>query len=281
MPERDGSQEGDGPADSTYRPRRRVPEISVVIPARDEADNIGPLLADVRAALDDRVDYEIIVVDDGSVDATPARLQEATRAFPRLRSVRHRAPYGQSASLWTGVRLARAPWIVTLDGDGQNDPADIPALLAARDADHSGRLLLINGYRRSRQDSRVKRASSRIANAVRRTVLGDGTPDTGCGLKVFSRHAFLELPEFNHMHRFIPALMRRSGGVILSVPVRHRERVHGRSHYGVGNRLWTGIVDMLGVLWLQRRATHPELAKGGSASATDEAHLPTAREEER
>ncbi len=252
-----------------------------MIPARDEADNIGPLLADVRAALDDRVDYEIIVVDDGSVDGTPARLQAAVRSFPRLRSVRHRAPYGQSASLWTGVRLARAPWIVTLDGDGQNDPADIPALLAARDASHSGRLLLISGYRRSRHDAWVKRASSRIANAVRRTVLGDGTPDTGCGLKLFSRHAFLELPEFNHMHRFIPALVRRSGGEILSVPVRHRERVHGRSHYGVRNRLWTGIIDMLGVLWLQRRATHPELAKAGSASATDEAHLPAAHEEER
>jgi dolichol-phosphate mannosyltransferase len=281
MPERDGSQEGEGPADSASRPLRRVPEISVVIPARDEADNIGPLLADVRAALDGRVDYEIVVVDDGSVDATPARLQEAIRAFPRLRSVRHQAPYGQSASLWTGVRLARAPWIVTLDGDGQNDPADIPALLEARDASRSGRLLLINGFRRSRHDSWVKRVSSRIANAVRRRVLGDGTPDTGCGLKLFSRHAFLELPEFNHMHRFIPALVRRSGGEILSVPVRHRERVHGRSHYGVRNRLWTGIVDMLGVLWLQRRATHPELAKAGSASASDEAHLPTAHEEER
>jgi dolichol-phosphate mannosyltransferase len=281
MPERDGSQEGAGPADSAGRPGRRVPEISVVIPARDEADNIGPLLADVRAALDGRVDYEIIVVDDGSVDATPVRLQEAIRSFPRLRSVRHRAPYGQSASLWTGVRLARAPWIVTLDGDGQNDPADIPALLAARDANRSGRNLLINGYRRARHDSWVKRVSSRIANAVRGKVLGDGTPDTGCGLKVFSRDAFLDLPEFNHMHRFIPALVRRSGGEVLSVPVRHRERVHGRSHYGIGNRLWTGIVDMLGVLWLQRRATNPELAKAGSASASDEAHLPTAREEER
>jgi dolichol-phosphate mannosyltransferase len=252
-----------------------------VIPARDEADNIGPLLDDVRAALDGLVDYEIVVVDDGSVDATPARLREAVRRFPRLRSVRHEAPSGQSASLWTGVRLARAPWIVTLDGDGQNDPADIPALLDARAAGPSGRLLLVNGYRQSRHDGWVKRASSRIANAVRRRVLGDGTPDTGCGLKLFSREAFLALPYFDHMHRFIPALVRRSGGEILSVPVRHRERAHGRSHYGVRNRLWTGIVDMLGVLWLQRRATNPVLAKGGSASASDEAQRPTAREEER
>jgi dolichol-phosphate mannosyltransferase len=281
MPGRDGSQEGEGPAGSASPPLPRVPEISVVIPARDEADNIGPLLADVRAALDGRVDYEIVVVDDGSVDATPDRLRDAIRSFPRLRSVRHRSPSGQSASLWTGVRLARAPWIVTLDGDGQNDPADIPALLDARDARRSDRLLLVNGYRQSRHDSWVKRASSRIANAVRRRVLGDGTPDTGCGLKLFSREAFLALPEFDHMHRFIPALVRRSGGEILSVPVRHRERVHGRSHYGVRNRLWTGIVDMLGVLWLQRRATNPELAKAGSASASDEAQRPTAREEER
>jgi dolichol-phosphate mannosyltransferase len=260
---------------------RQIPEISVVIPARDEADNIGPLLADVRAALDGRADYEIVVVDDGSVDETPARLRDAIRSFPRLRSVRHDTPSGQSASLWTGVRLARAPWIVTLDGDGQNDPADIPALLAARDARRSDRLLLVNGNRRSRHDSWVKRVSSRIANAVRGKVLGDGTPDTGCGLKLFSREAFLALPRFDHMHRFIPALMRRSGGEILSVPVRHRERVHGKSHYGVRNRLWTGIVDMLGVLWLQRRATNPELARVGSASASEEAQRPAAREEER
>lgn len=280
MPAREGSREGDGPAGSGGPPLRRVPEISVVIPARDEADNIGPLLDDVRASLDDRVDYEIVVVDDGSVDATPARLREAVRRFPRLRSVRHESPSGQSASLWTGVRLARAPWIVTLDGDGQNDPADIPALLDARAAGPSGRLLLVSGYRQSRHDGWVKRASSRIANAVRRRVLGDGTPDTGCGLKLFSREAFLALPYFDHMHRFIPALVRRSGGEILSVPVRHRERVHGRSHYGVRNRLWTGIVDMLGVLWLQRRATNPVLAKGWSASA-DEVERPTAREEER
>ena len=262
-------------------PGRQIPDISVVIPARDEADNIGPLLADVRAALDGRVDYEIVVVDDGSVDETPARLRDAIGSFPRLRSVRHQAPSGQSASLWTGVRLARAPWIVTLDGDGQNDPADIPALLDTRDARRSDRPLLINGYRQSRHDSWVKRASSRIANAVRRRVLGDGTPDTGCGLKLFPRETFLALPEFDHMHRFIPALVRRSGGEILSVPVGHRKRVHGRSHYGVQNRLWTGILDMLGVLWLQRRATNPELAKAATASAPDEAHRPTAREEER
>jgi dolichol-phosphate mannosyltransferase len=242
------------------RPRSPVPQISVVVPARDEADNLAPLLADIRAALDGRVDYEIVFVDDGSEDATPAKLREASRAFPRLRSVRHRAPCGQSAAIWTGVRLARAPWIVTLDGDGQNDPADIPALLAAHEARASDVNLLVNGRREARRDSWVKRVSSRIANGVRSRVLGDGTPDTGCGLKLFSREAFLALPYFDHMHRFLPALMRRNGGEVVSVPVRHRERRHGRSHYGVHNRLWTGIVDMLGVLWLRRRGRLPVLA---------------------
>jgi dolichol-phosphate mannosyltransferase len=273
----EGPQEERDGAAAASEPLRPVPEVSVVIPARDEADNIGPLLADVRAALDGRVDYEVVVVDDGSVDATPARLSEATQTFPRLRSVRHQAPCGQSASLWTGVRLARAPWIVTLDGDGQNDPADIPVLLEARAARRAERLLLVNGCRQARHDSWVKRSSSRVANAVRARVLGDGTPDTGCGLKLFSREAFLALPYFDHMHRFVPALVRRNGGEVLSVPVRHRERRHGVSHYGVGNRLWTGIIDMLGVLWLQRRSKIPVLAQG--ASASDEARGPIAREE--
>ena len=225
-----------------------------------------------------RADYEIVVVDTEVTTLPPVPRRHPH--FPRCAGA-PRDSSGQSASLWTGVRLARAPWIVTLDGDGQNDPADIPALLAARDARRSDRLLLVNGHRRSRHDSWVKRVSSRIANAVRGKVLGDGTPDTGCGLKLFSREAFLALPRFDHMHRFIPALVRRNGGEILSVPVRHRERVHGRSHYGVRNRLWTGIVDMLGVLWLQRRATNPELARVGSASASEEAQRPAAREEER
>jgi len=270
---REGSEEEESRSPvPASRPLPTVPEISVVIPARDEADNIGPLLADVEAALEGRVEYEVVVVDDGSEDATPVRLREARRALPRLRSARHCSPSGQSASIWTGVRLARAPWIVTLDGDGQNDPADIPALLRARDAQGSGKPLLVNGHRRARHDTLAKRVSSRIANGVRRRILGDGTPDTGCGLKLFPREAFLALPSFDHMHRFLPALFRRSGGEVLSVPVRHRERRHGRSHYGVHNRLWTGIVDMLGVLWLQRRARIPTLAteESDDANPTEE-----------
>ncbi len=261
------------------RPLRPVPQISVVIPARDEAENIGSLLAEIRTALDGLVDYEIVVVDDGSEDATPARLREAARAFPRLRTVRHRSPSGQSAAIWTGVRLSRAPWIVTLDGDGQNDPADVPKLLEARAAHRSENLRLVNGRRRARRDSWVKRTSSVIANGVRRRVLGDGTPDTGCGLKLFSREAFLALPYFDHMHRFLPALFRVNGGEILSVPVSHRERRRGRSHYGVGNRLWIGIVDMLGVLWLQRRSKRPALA-GGTPAAAEERGDATPSEEE-
>jgi dolichol-phosphate mannosyltransferase len=242
------------------RPHRSVPEIAVVIPARDEADNVKPLLADVRAALEGRVDYEVIFVDDGSEDSTPAILGELSRAFPRLRWARHRTPCGQSAAIWTGVRLARAPWIVTLDGDGQNDPADIPTLLEARGARGVDANLLVNGRRERRRDTWLKRASSKIANAVRSRVLGDDTADTGCGLKLFPREAFLGLPFFDHMHRFLPALVRRGGGEVVSVPVGHRERLHGRSHYGVHNRLWTGIVDMLGVFWLQRRSKLPVLA---------------------
>ena len=241
-------------------PLSSVPEISVVVPARDEADNVAPLLEDVRAALDGRADYEVVFVDDGSVDGTPDRLRNLSREFPRLRWVRHRSPCGQSAAIWTGVRIARAPWIVTLDGDGQNDPADIPALLDARASREAGANLLVNGKRERRRDSFVKRASSRIANGIRRRVLGDDTTDTGCGLKLFPRETFLLFPFFDHMHRFLPALMRRAGGDVVSVPVRHRERRHGRSHYGVHNRLWTGIVDLLGVLWLQRRSKVPVLA---------------------
>ncbi|HEV8609723.1 MAG TPA: glycosyltransferase family 2 protein [Thermoanaerobaculia bacterium] len=251
------------------RPHTLVPEISVVVPARDEAENVAPLLEDVRAALEGRVDYEVVFVDDGSVDGTPIRLRELSRAFPRLRWVSHRSSCGQSAAIWTGVRLSRAPWIVTLDGDGQNDPADIPSLLEVR-ADRGANVnLLVNGRRQRRQDTWVKRTSSRIANGVRRRVLGDDTSDTGCGLKLFPREAFLALPFFDHMHRFLPALMRRGGSEIVSVPVRHRERRHGRSHYGVHNRLWAGIVDMLGVLWLQRRSKRPILA-GPPSPAGDE-----------
>jgi glycosyltransferase involved in cell wall biosynthesis len=274
----DGPEEkGVGAAAAPGRASRAVPELSVVIPARDEAENVGPLLADVRSALDGRVDYEIVFVDDGSADGTPETLRDLARTFPRLRWVRHRTSCGQSAAIWTGVRLARAPWIATLDGDGQNDPADIPALLEVRAARGADANLLVNGRREKRRDTWVKRTSSRVANAVRARILGDGTADTGCGLKLFPRETFLALPFFDHMHRFLPALVRRGGGEVVSVPVRHRERRHGRSHYGVHNRLWAGVVDMLGVLWLQRRSKLPVLA-GAPPAASGETGDPSSKE---
>ena len=233
--------------------------LSVVVPVRNEAENILPLLAEIHAALERHGEFEVVYVDDGSRDATPSRLAEAQARYPRLRVLAHRDSCGQSAALMTGMRAARGDWVATLDGDGQNDPADIPKLLAARDgAARPGNLQLIAGYRRTRRDPWLKRLSSRIANAARSRLLGDATPDTGCGLKLVARAAYLELPFFDHMHRFLPALVQRNGGATLSVEVNHRPRTRGRSHYGLFDRLWVGIVDLLGVLWLKRRARRPE-----------------------
>ena len=238
-------------------------ELSVIIPVRDEAENIGPLLGEIRAALDRRVVYEVICVNDGSSDATAARLSTAAREFPRLRVIHHAEPCGQSAALWSGVRAARAPWIATLDGDGQNDPADIPKLLAVlRDPAAPATLRLVTGHRRKRRDSPTKRLSSRIANGVRARLLGDRTPDTGCGLKLVHRESYLALPFFDHMHRFLPALVQSEGSVTVSVEVAHRPRTHGHSHYGMHDRLWAGIVDLIGVMWLKRRMKRPRIVHG-------------------
>ena len=227
-------------------------ELSVVVPVHNEAENVGPLIGEIGTALDGVVDYEIVYVDDGSSDATAERLAEAGKGFPRLRVLRHRQQSGQSTALWTGVRHARAPWIATLDGDGQNDPADIPKLLSLA-LDPDLKLDLVAGHRVTRRDSVVQRLASRIANGVRSRMLHDDTPDTGCGLKLFSREVFLALPYFDHMHRFLPALVLRGGGRVRSVPVNHRPRQRGRSHYGINNRLWVGLVDLVGVMWLRRR----------------------------
>ena len=241
----------------------------MVIPAHNEAENLGPLMREIGAALartggvgagTGAGAYEIVLVDDGSTDATPARGAELAREVPCLKVVRHRASRGQSFAIATGVRAAQGTWIATLDGDGQNDPADIPKLLAVRDAsaadgagEGAGGPLLVAGYRRKRRDTWLKRVSSRVANAVRGRLLGDRTPDTGCGLKLFEREAFLALPHFDHMHRFLPALFLRAGGRVVSVEVSHRPRERGSSHYGMWNRLWVGIVDVLGVWWLISR----------------------------
>ncbi len=238
-----------------------APRVSVVVPVRDEAPAIRPLVDEIHAALAGGAAYEIIYVDDGSDDTTPRELKALGAEDPRLRTVRHRRSCGQSAALATGIGMARAGVIVTLDGDGQNDPADIPRLLAVLDdapEEERGRLL-VTGLRAQRKDTWLKRFSSRLANRVRGGLLGDGTPDTGCGLKVFARQAYLDLPRFDHMHRFLPALMLMRGGRVISVPVNHRPRRHGTSNYGVFDRLWVGIVDLLGVMWLKRRSSRPEI----------------------
>lgn len=237
------------------------PELSVVIPAHNEAENLFPLIDEIRAALEGRLAYEIVVVDDASSDDTAARLKAGAQPGARLRWLRHGSNCGQSAALLTGVRAARAPWIATLDGDGQNDPADIPNLLAVLDQPRRpANLQLVAGCRRKRRDNWPRRASSRIANGVRRRLLADGTADTGCGLKLFDRQAYLALPHFDHDHRFLSALFLRGGGDVVSVDVGHRPRRKGRSHYGVGNRLWVGLVDLFGVMWLQRRSRQPTIA---------------------
>ena len=237
-----------------------APLISVVVPVHNEAPNLAPLIAAIGAALGGLA-HEIVYVDDGSADATPQIMAGLAAELPSLVHIRHRVSCGQSAAIITGVRAARGLFIATLDGDGQNDPADIPAMLeAALAAEAQGpKPVLIAGHRTRRQDSEAKRWGSKIANAVRSRMLGDGTPDTGCGLKLFRRQAFLEMPQFDHMHRFMPALFIRAGGHVVSVPVRHHPRAHGASHYGTWDRLKVGIVDLFGVAWLQRRWKRPEI----------------------
>lgn len=227
--------------------------LSVVVPVRNEGPNIQPLVDEIRAALA-AIPHEIVYVDDGSTDDTPERL----RAAGVVRR-RHRASCGQSAAVATGVKAAAGPWIATLDGDGQNDPADLPALfaraLAERDA--GGGPVLIAGWRTRRKDTGSKRIASRLANRLRAWMLRDATPDTGCGLKLFRRDAFLDLPRFDHMHRYLPALFIRAGGRVVSVPVNHRPRTRGASNYGVFDRAWVGISDLFGVMWLMRRGSVP------------------------
>ena len=229
-------------------------QLSVVIPMFNEAENAATLLEEIQQALEGRLDYEIVVVSDGSQDATEEILTGLQARMPRLNVVIHSHQAGQSAAIVSGVKYAHAPWIATLDGDGQNDPADIPALFDhALTADAAGEPLLIAGNRRERNDSSLRRLSSRIANGIRQSMLKDGCADTGCGLKVFPRDTFMALPHFDHMHRFLPALFQRQHVGVVNVPVNHRPRLGGTSKYGVWNRLWVGIVDLFGVFWLQRR----------------------------
>jgi len=234
------------------REREAQPAVSIVVPVRNEADNVAPLIAEIVDALGKQMTFEVIYVNDGSTDRTESELTLLMASRPWLRHVIHQVSCGQSAAVRSGVIHARAPVVVTLDGDGQNDPAFIPALLKALAAGgpHVG---LIAGQRVGRKATGFKRLQSYIANAVRSAVLRDGTRDTGCGLKAFRRELFLALPYFDGLHRFLPALVRREGYEIGYVDVVDRPRRAGISNYGMWDRLWIGILDLFGVWWLIRR----------------------------
>ncbi len=235
------------------------PAVSVVVPVRNEAGNVAALVAEIAVALAGQWRFEVVYVNDGSTDGTEAELKRLMAQHDWLRRVRHKQSCGQSSAVRSGVQAARAPFVVTLDGDGQNDPAFIPALLRVLEAG-SPRIGLVAGQRVGRKASGFKKLQSRIANGVRSAVLRDGTRDTGCGLKAFRRDVFLSLPYFDGLHRFMPALVRREGYDIGYVDVVDRPRGAGVSNYGLWDRLWVGILDLAGVWWLIRRKKRvPEL----------------------
>ena len=228
-------------------------ELSVVVPVFNERDNVGPLVAEIVAALRGRIPFEIVYVDDCSKDDSFAMLQQLMQTTPELRVLGHVTQSGQSTAIRTGVKAARGAWIATLDGDGQNDPADIPKLLDVR-ASSDASLKLFAGWRVNRRDTGSKRWASKFANAIRSRLLRDETPDTGCGIKLFERDVFLDLPYFDHMHRYLPALFKRAGWNCVSVPVNHRERATGVSKYNNLQRAWVGLSDLRGVGWLIKRS---------------------------
>lgn len=234
-------------------------QVSVAIPAKNEQGNIGPLIKEIHAALVGRYQFEIVLTDDGSDDDTVNEaLTTATQLGCALHVVSHVQSCGQSTALCSAVNYSQGEWIATLDADGQNDPADLPAML-----EQAGKIdnphFCIAGYRKNRKDTAWKRFQSRLANRVRQRLLHDGVPDSGCGLKVFPRATFRQLPYFDHMHRFLPALIRRIDGEIVVHEVNHRDRQMGVSKYNAWNRMWVGISDIRGVMWLIRRAKHPQI----------------------
>ncbi|MCG9697970.1 glycosyltransferase family 2 protein [Shewanella sp. Isolate11] len=240
--------------------------ISVVIPGKDEVGNIGPLMREICQALQGLTEFEIVVVDDGSQDDTFGEVINTAKEMGCVaKAIRHEKSTGQSTAILTGVKHASGEYIVTLDADGQNDPADIPAMFAQL-SQIQAQHFCIAGYRKNRKDTPWKRFQSRFANKVRDALLNDGVPDTGCGLKLFPRETFLCLPYFDHMHRYIPALVRRMGGEVYISVVNHRDRQEGVSKYTAWNRVWVGIVDILGVMWLGRRAKVAKIAKQETTS---------------
>ena len=225
------------------------PHLSVVVPVFNERDNVTPLIDEIVAALRGLTSFEIVYVDDCSRDDTLDVLKRLKSDVPELRVIKHNSQSGQSTAIRTGVKQAHGAWIATLDGDGQNDPADIPKLLAEREKSAAD-VKLFAGWRPKRKDTGSKRWASKFANAIRSRMLRDATPDTGCGIKLFEREAFLDLPYFDHMHRYLPALMQRAGWKTVSVPVNHRHRASGVSKYNNLNRALVGLRDLRGVAWL-------------------------------
>jgi len=228
---------------------------SIVIPVYNEQDNVLPLAEEIIQVLGSGPAFEVLFVDDGSSDATAERLAAAKHRLPGIRLLRHTARSGKSAALLTGFKAARADWVVTMDGDRQNDPADVPALLAATMADPA--VVLAAGMRRRRIDSTAKRLASRAANRIRRALLHDDCPDTGCGMKLIRRDVFLALPFFDAMHRFLPALVRQRGHAYVNVPINDRARTAGQSKYSNLGRAVAGLFDLAGVVWLRKRTTLP------------------------
>ena len=233
--------------------KRAYPEISVVIPVKNEAKSLNSLISEICQNLRGVKSFEVLLVDDGSEDETSDVLKGLLGQFSELRAFCHDRCYGQSAAILTGVKMAKGKVIATIDGDGQNDPADITRLLSLYFDSAKQNPVIIVGHRKERKDNFLKRSSSLVANRIRKFFLADDTPDSGCGLKVFSKEDFLNLPSFNHMHRFLPALILRDGGTVKSVVVNHRPRVHGISNYDTIRRLFFGIVDLMGVIWLRKR----------------------------
>jgi glycosyltransferase involved in cell wall biosynthesis len=232
-------------------------EVSVVVPVMNEEENILPLLRETVDALKDE-SLEVIFVDDASTDATHGLLVGAKTEFSMLRVLRHDINCGQSSSIRTGILAATGQIIAVMDGDGQNDPADFPALLSTyRATSATTSLKMVQGHRQKRQDSSGKKFASRVGNGIRQKLIRDRSPDTGCGIKVFSREVFLKLPYFDHMHRYMAGFILREGYEVDFVPVNHRARVHGSSKYGILDRLWVSISDLFGVMWLQRRGRLP------------------------
>ena len=249
--------------------------VSVIVPVKNEAENVASLFHEIQNVLAAEKDlvYEIIFVDDGSTDRTKDILQELAAANVSLRILRHSSNCGQSTAVLTGVLHAIHDYIVVLDGDGQNNPADIPKMVSlfavARPEDKLG---LVIGNRVNRQDSFIRKISSRIANSVRAGLLNDSTPDSGCGLKMLPRSLFLRLPFFDHMHRFMPAMVIRQGLIVKSIPITHRQRMAGTSKYGIHNRLWVGIIDLFGAMWLIRRMQRPEVRELSGLTAQGRKH---------